>query len=458
MAEIVVDIEHLNTAGDGVARHRGRPLTVSFTIPGERVRARLDPSRPGSASLVAVVRPSPHRVQARCAHFGVCGGCAWQHIAYDEQLRLKTGIVGRLVQQAVPGAPPPRPMIAATALDNPWHSRQKVHFVFGSAARGGERSGLIMGHYARGSRRVMAVHECPVHDERGNAIAFGLFDAYAAIGGRQAPATLKSLAIRVSSSTDETLTTLVVSDDGDQRVRAATRKALAAAWAPSSFHVNVHPRGDAFIFGPETRRISGTERLRDTVSGVSFLISPTSFFQTNLRAAEILVRLVVEAVPPGEPVLDLYAGAGLFALPLARRGHRVTAVEANRTAVADGEASARINRIAPDTCRFVPRPVGAFTKQPPSAERRRRVGSRTAAPVVILDPPREGCDAAVLNDVFGHISPTTAIYVSCNPETLARDLTRIAQHGYTIASMQPVDMFPHTPHIETVVVLVKPVE
>ena len=458
MAEIVIDIEHLNTAGDGVARHRGRALTVAFTIPGERVRARLDPSRPGSPSLVEVVRPSPHRVQARCAHFGVCGGCAWQHIAYDEQLRLKTGIIARLVQEVVPGAPAPRPMIAATALDDPWRYRQKVHFVFGSAARGRDRSGLIMGHYARGSRRVMAVHECPVHDERGNAIAFGLFDAYAAIGGRQAPATLKSLALRVSRSTDETLTTLVVSDDGDQRVRAATRKALAASWAPSSFHVNVHPRGDAFIFGPETRRISGTERLRDTVAGVSFLISPTAFFQTTIIAADVLVRLVVEATPTGEAVLDLYAGVGLFALPLARRGHRVTAVEANRTAVADGEASARVNRIPPDTCRFVAMPVGAYTKRLASAERPRSVGSRKPAPVVILDPPREGCEAAVLDDVFGHIGPATAIYVSCNPETLARDLTRIVQHGYTIASMQPVDMFPHTPHIETVVVLVKLVE
>jgi 23S rRNA (uracil1939-C5)-methyltransferase len=457
VAEIVLDIEHLNIAGDGVARHRGRALTVAFTIPGERVRARLEPSRPGSASLVEVVRPSPHRVLPRCAHFGVCGGCAWQHIAYDEQLRLKTGIVARLVQQAVPGAPAPRPMIAATALDDPWHYRQKVHFVFGSVARGRQRGELIMGHYARGSRRVMAVHECPVHDERGNTVAFALFDAYAAIGSRQAPTTLKSLAIRVSGSTEETLTTLVVSDDGDQGVRAATRKALAAAWAPSSFHVNLHPRGDAFIFGPETRRISGTERLRDAVSGVSFLISPTSFFQTNIRAAEILVRLVVEAVPPGAAVLDLYAGAGLFALPLARRGHRVTAVEANRTAVADGEASARVNRIPPDTCRFVARPVGVFTKRPAFAERLRPAGSRTAASVVILDPPREGCEAAVLDDVFGHIGPATAIHVSCNPETLARDLTRIAQHGYTIASMQPVDMFPHTPHIETVVVLVKPV-
>jgi 23S rRNA (uracil1939-C5)-methyltransferase len=245
------------------------------------------------------------------------------------------------------------------------------------------------------------------------------------------------------------MATLVVSDSSDARVRAATRQALRATWAPSSFHVNVHPRGDAFIFGPETRRITGTDRLRDDVAGVTFLISPTAFFQTNVRAAEILVRLVLDAVPEGTAVLDLYAGAGLFALPLAKRGHRVTAVEANRTAVADGEASLRLNRIPAERCRFVTRPVSTFT---------RTVGRRNpSAPpsVVILDPPREGCEAVVLDDVFGRIGPATAVYVSCNPETLGRDLQRIVRHGYTVASVQPVDMFPHTPHIETVVTLTR---
>jgi 23S rRNA (uracil1939-C5)-methyltransferase len=297
----------------------------------------------------------------------------------------------------------------------------------------------------------MGVRECPVHDDRGNAVAFGLFDAYSRIGGgRQGLSTLKSIAVRVGGSTDETMATLVVTGNSDPRVRTATRQALGATWAPSSFHLNVHPRGDAFIFGAETRHIAGPERLRDEVSGLTFLISPTAFFQTNVRAAEILVRLVLDAVPEGADVLDLYAGAGLFALPLAKRGHRVTAVEASRTAVADGEASVRVNRIPAERCRFVVKPVRTFTRRPAVADRLRR---GRAAPVVILDPPREGCERVVLDDVFGRMGPADAVYVSCNPETLGRDLQRIARHGYEIASLQPVDMFPHTPHIETVVTL-----
>ena len=453
MAEIAVDIEQLNASGDGVAHYRGRPLTVAATIPGERVRVSLDPSRKGSALLLEVIRPSQHRIQARCTHFGVCGGCAWQHIAYPEQLRLKTEMVDRLVRQAVPNAPAARPMIAATPLDDPWHYRQKVHFVFA------RDTGLIMGHYERGSRRVMAVRECPVHDERGNAVAFGLFETYARSGGRHGLPTLKSVAIRVSGATDETMATLVLRDNSDPQLRAATKRALAARWAPSSFHVNVHPRGDAYIFGPETRRITGTERLRDEVAGVSFLISPTAFFQTSVKAAEVLVRLVLEAVPAGAEVLDLYAGAGLFALPLAVRGHRVTAVEANRAAVADGEASLRVNRIPEERCRFVARPVSTFTARalrPRSGQAlRRRSGQARSTSAVILDPPREGCEAVVLDNVFGRMSPAQAVYVSCNPETLARALARIVRHGYAIASLQPVDMFPHTPHIETVVTITR---
>jgi 23S rRNA (uracil1939-C5)-methyltransferase len=444
VAEIVLDIEQLNTSGDGVARHRGQIITVPFTLPGERVRVSFDRLRPRTATALEVVRASPHRVQPGCSHFGVCGGCAWQHIAYGEQLRLKTAMVDRLVKRTVPTAPAARPMLAATPLEDPWHYRQKVHFVFGSN-RG---SSLIMGHYARGSRRVMAVRECPVHDERGNTVAFGLFDGYTKVGGRHGLTTLKSIAIRVSGATRETMATLVVTDNTDQRLRTATRQALSTAWAPSSFHVNVHPRGDAYIFGPETRRITGTERLRDEVGGATFLMSPTAFFQTNVRAAEILVRLVLDAMPTDVPVLDLYAGAGLFALPLAKRGQRVTAVEASHAAVADGEASLRVSRIPAERCRFVAKPVSAFT--PTFATGLRR---GTPVPAVILDPPREGCEAVVLEQVFGRIRPATAVYVSCNPETLARDLQLIVRQGYAIESMQPVDMFPHTPHIETVVTL-----
>jgi 23S rRNA (uracil1939-C5)-methyltransferase len=183
---------------------------------------------------------------------------------------------------------------------------------------------------------------------------------------------------------------------------------------------------------------------------VAFLISPDAFFQTNVHAAEILVRLVADAVPSGARVLDLYAGSGLFALPLARRGHEVVAVEENRSAVGDGEASRRLNRIPDERCRFVARRAEEAVR---AAVRSLARGKRFDA--VILDPPREGCSPAVLDVLFGTIAPARAIYVSCNPEALAYDLATIVRLGYRIQSLQPVDMFPHTAHIETVAVLAR---
>ena len=423
-------------------------VAVPFTIPGERVRVEFTRVE-GQATLLEVLRASPQRVEAPCPHFGLprrsaakagpCGGCSWQHIAYPEQLRLKTALVDGLVRAAVPDAPAVRPMMPSTPVDSPWGYRHKVHFVFDGAP-------LVMGHYLRGSRRVIPVDVCPVHDPRGNAVAF---DFYAAFRGARVEAErggLRGLAVRVGAGTEEMMATLVVSKEADRRVREASRKAISRQALSTSVHVNLHQTRDSNIFGRETRRITGPERMREKVDGTSFLVSPTAFFQTNVRAAEILVQLVRADVPEGARVLDLYAGCGLFALPLASAGHDVTAVEENHLAVADGEASLRLNRIAADRCRFIARRVLDFLA-------RAAKGGGPSYGIVVLDPPREGCEATVLQHVFGALRPARAIYISCNPEALARDLALIVADGYTVRSLQPVDMFPHTAHVETVVVL-----
>jgi len=459
-----VEIDALDANGDGVATAGGLRITVPFTIPGELVRVRVvDRTRgrpsaplgtrrptargaPATATLVEVLRPSPHRTTPPCRHFGgnaasgigPCGGCTWQHIAYAEQLRLKAELVDRLVRASVPHAPAVRPTLAATPVERPWGYRNKVHFVFGS-----QGPTLTMGHYARGSRRIIPVVECPVHDERGNVFAFRARDVFTAAGLLAADGsrgTLRSLAIRVGGRTREIMATLIVSNDRDRRVRAATRRLLDQA-PPTSMHLNVHARDDAFIFGPSTRRIHGSARMRDEIAGASFLMSPAAFFQTNVPAAEMLVRLVLDASGPPSRVLDLYAGSGLFAIPLAAAGHDVVAVEENRLAIADGEAALKLNSAAQGRCRFMARRVEAA------------LPTLRAADVVVLDPPREGCPPQVLHEVFGRLRPSRAVYVSCNPEALARDLRPICRTGYQISTLQPVDMFPQTAHIETVVVL-----
>lgn len=362
---------------------------------------------------------------------------------------MKSETVRTLLRAALGASSPPvRPIIPGAST--PWGYRHKVHFVFAPGPRG---QGLVMGHYRRGSQTVVPVEECPVHAEAGNLVAFAVRDALRKAGVEGATSDLKHgvarhLVIRVASPAPERLATLVVTENA-RVLRPAVRDILAGPLAPTGLHLNVHDRPGSFLFGPTTKRLAGADRVREEIAGVGYLISPTAFFQTNVDAAEAMVRLVLEHTRGSDRVLDLYAGAGLFALALAKRGASVTAVEENADAVADGEASRRLNRISEASCRF----VRARAEDVASGASRRLV---LASPdTVVLDPPRQGCAPAVVDWIIRGLRPSGIVYVSCNPETLAVDLKAFMTGNYGISLVQPVDMFPHTPHIESVVVLRK---
>jgi 23S rRNA (uracil1939-C5)-methyltransferase len=231
--------------------------------------------------------------------------------------------------------------------------------------------------------------------------------------------------------------------------RPRPRQAVTSPSLPSGLFLNVHDRPGPYLFGRETRHLAGVRETREEVAGVSYVISPTSFFQTNVRAARVLVAEVLAAVSDRRfaRILDLYAGVGLFALPLARDGRTVTAVEEDRDAMAAARSAARENRV----------PAGRFRAVPGRVEDvKARLTPRSAADAwdaVVLDPPRDGCPPSVLDWLLRTIRPARMVYVSCNPEALARDLASAAPAGYAIRRVQPVDMFPHTAHVETVAIV-----
>ena len=468
-AELVITT--VNADGDGVATVQGRPVAVPGTIPGERVRARLRRAKDGSVSgePVRLIEASPHRVAPRCRHFGVCGGCAWQHIGYDEQLRLKQ----RIVERAVPRGVNVSPTLPTPSPDGgtPWEFRDKVSFVFGT---GGREQPLVMGHYRRGSRTVLPVEECPVHAAAGNRLAFGVFDALARArveaaspDGRAGVA--RYVVARVSEHNGEVVGTLVATENAKalRRVTADVEARIAPELSAGKrpmvgFHLHLHEGPGPFLFGGETRRLFGLAEVREQVGGVSYLVSPTAFFQTNVRAAAVLVRVVLDALadPRFGRVLDLYAGVGLFALPLAKAGRTVTAIEENREAMDGAAAALRLNRIAAERCRLVSARVEDALGGPPGERRTsaRRQPLRIAGgewDAVVLDPPRQGCPPRVLDVVSRSLRPERIVYVSCNPGALARDMAAVEGAGYRFERVQPVDMFPHTAHVETVVVLAR---
>ena len=238
---------------------------------------------------------------------------------------------------------------------------------------------------------------------------------------------------------------MLVATRDDPSLEAPMRAHLDGTDRPEGLVLNLHDRPGPYLVGRESKRVAGPGHVLEASLGPTFLVSPASFFQTNVAAAATLVRLVAEGLPgeSGLRVLDLYAGSGLFGLPLARRGHAVTAVEESRKSARDAEINRRRNGIGEDrlrlVCAAVERALPRFTPG--------------AFDAVVLDPPREGCPPEVVREVFGRLRPARGVLVSCNPEALARELPLAVEAGYRVLRVQPVDMFPHTPHVESVTVL-----
>jgi 23S rRNA (uracil1939-C5)-methyltransferase len=368
----------------------------------------------------------------KCKHFGVCGGCTLPGVPYEEQLARKRRELSTLLGIDVP-----------EVIPSPAESgfRNKVAFVFGNG---------VMGHYALQSQRIVPIDECPVHHQRGNDIAFALrdfaFARSASFGGTGSLRNLlRHIVVRVSGDGREATAMLVVRSN-DKALRGPVKRLLASPERPDGFFVNIHTKPGPFMVGDETIKIEGRSHVKETVGGMSYLVSPTAFFQTNVGVAEILVKLVLEEIgaPEGAPlqrVLDLYCGSGLFSLQIAKTGAQVTAIEENRQAIVDAEANVRLNRMPPGRIRFIASRVEDALNR----------AAKEAWDAVLLDPPRQGCPPEVIAAVFERIRAPRVVYVSCNPDALAKELPVILKAGYRVTRVQPVDMFPHTGHIETVV-------
>ncbi len=418
--------------GQGIARVDGYVVFVAGSIPGERVEAEILSlaSSYGRARTVDVLAASDDRVEAKCQHFGECGGCVWQHIDYSGQLAWKEVLLRSVLSHKLPRVRLPiRPMMGVT---DPWGTRHKIHYSIVEYGRGKSRR-FGLGHHLVNSDKLLAVSECPVHHPAGEELARKAF-----------------LWLRERDP---------VKGLDDSFVQSVLKLPNV-----TGVHLNVQPDATSTYVGDTTRRLGGDARLIEEVGGVEFHVSPDVFFQTNARAAQQMLDVVLRFVgdPPSAPpagssgkpsrrgrsaagagsVLDLYSGVGLFSLPLAKAGFNVTAVEENPRSVADGIESVKKNGIR--NCRFVTSRAQQYLKK---LQRDARFDT------VILDPPRDGCPEWAIRILGRGLRPRRIINVSCNPHALASDLTVLTQSGYRIREIQPIDMFPHTAHIESVTLL-----
>jgi 23S rRNA (uracil1939-C5)-methyltransferase len=441
--EVTLEISALTHTGEGVAHFGGYVLFLRGVLPGERVRAVVTESkrRYGRAEVIEFLHRSPNRTQPKCRHFGPCGRCSLQHLAYPEQLRAKESLLKERLNRALPKLRVPvLPTIPMTEI---WGTRHKAHFAFGV------ENGLpVLGHFSAHTRELVPIEECPVHHPSANRTAEAVLQA---VREQRTPihdeesngGSLKHLIVRASNATGGTLALLSTNTPNVPGGQTLAKEVVAAAPSTIGVHTNYSPLPGPAVQGVSFSTLAGKDHLIERVAGIEFLLSPTAFFQTNVPAAEILVGLVLRAIPKeAERVLDLYCGVGLFSLPLARRGHKVLGVEQNAQAVIDAEASAERNGIK-----------GAEFRTGRTEDVIRELPSGERFPVVVLDPPRDGVPEDALRLIARRVAPELIVMVSCDPESLGRDLVVLYQMGYEPESVQPVDMFPHTMQIESMAII-----
>lgn len=450
-------------------------VEVRKAVPGDRLRIEVETNRRSviAGRIVEVLSPSPHRGPApRCPHFGLreengkgCGGCTLQHVAYPQQLVMKSAILQELLASQGLASLAIRPPLGH---DAPWYYRNKMEFSFTQSTT----QPVNLGLYRTGWRReVLALGTCFLQSKESADLvaAVGEWAAAEALVAYHPPSNggfLRTLTIREGRRTGQRLIELTTSGDATtfRRGQEAPAEVVVAAMAGEILRIarqagtvvsSLYWTQHIAVAGTRTRLehhlLSGRPDLEEALHlpgghRLRFSIHPRAFFQTNTEQTEVLYAEVLAAAGllDGRQVghaLDLYCGTGTIGLCLARYVDRVTGVELQPSSAENARQNAGINGI--ENAEFLCGDVGAVLAET-------GLGRDTPVDVVVVDPPRAGLNADARALLAG-LAAARLVYVSCNPESLARDLAHLVGRGWRVDSVQPVDMFPHTSHMETVV-------
>ncbi len=453
---IDVEIADLAFGGRGLARVDGMAVFVDQVAPMDQARIRIIRKRRSYAEavLVDLLRPSPYRIAPPCPYSGTCGGCKWQFLRYDKQLEYKQRQVAETLARI--GQLEDVNVHETIASDNIFHYRNKMEFTFSDrrwlmAEEMGKTdvdAGMALGLHAPGTFfKVLDIRACLLQPDLGNAILGQVREFVRASGEpvyglRSHRGFWRFLMLRHSVAADHWMVNIVTATDKRRTLIPLATQLMTAHPNIVSVVNNINARKAAVTIGESEVSLAGDSFITDRIGPYQFDISANSFFQTNTAGAERLYATVrsFAGLTGGERVVDLYSGTGTIAICLSPEAGEVIGIEIVESAVADAIKNCHRNRIS--NCRFIQGDIAAELQQ-----------VTTPADVVVIDPPRAGMHTQVLRQVLD-MAPVRIVYVSCNPATLARDLG-LMKDFYRVAAVQPVDMFPHTYHIEAVVKLEK---
>lgn len=430
-------ITDLNHQGNGVGKIEGFTLFVPQALPGEDVQVEVTALQKtyGEARITTIEKRSADRVEPLCPYFGLCGGCQLQHLSYEKQLAWKQSMVSETLRRIAGIEAPVLPIIA---MDEPWHYRNKAQIHIAKI-----KGRVVNGFYEQGSHNIIDLIQCPVqhpvNEEMINILRRALQKYSEQSGETETSAfPITSAVVRTSFQSGRCVVAL---NAAPGRTYINRSKQLAALITNESGGkivdiVLLHQGKKAGI-----TLLSGKSNLEEFVDPFRYQVSPHSFFQINPQQAKKLYESAAAFSGNPRTAYDLYCGTGNFSLYLSRVAENVIGVDSEKSAIEDATINAALNNIS--NISFINARAEAIST----------LLQKGKHPVTtFLNPPRKGCSPALINDVV-KADPERIVYISCNPATLARDLGLLQKAGFAAQKVQPVDMFPHTSHVETVVLL-----
>ena len=461
--ELTLDISAAAFEGKAVGRIDGYVVFVEGGVPGDTVRATIVKSKKqfAEARIVEVLAPSPLRTAPRCPSFGTCGGCKWQHVDYPAQLQFKQQQVHDAFER-IGGFHDPAvlPIIGA---DDIYFYRNKMEFSFAdqewldSPPRQIEidnsQPAVFLGlHVPQRYDKVLDLRECFLQSEQSTSILnftreFARKSGLPAYSGRTDSGYWRFLVIRQSKRTSEVMANLVTFEDKPGIMENYAKELVAAVPGITTVVNTVNGRKAQIAYGEKETVYYGPGIIHERMAGYRFAISAGSFFQTNTAQAERLYETAGQfaELKSTDLVYDLYSGTGTIAMAVSPFVRQVIGIESVESAIRDAERNARENKIT--NCRFI---LGDLKER--LTDDKGWMASHPAPDVLIIDPPRSGMHPRVVEEVR-ELGASRIVYVSCNPATQARDCRILCENRYRLTKLQPVDMFPHTYHIEVVALL-----
>ena len=453
---LTVTIEDMGHDGEGIGKVDGYTVFVKDTVIGDKVQAKIMKAKKnyGYARLVEIMEPSKDRVEPRCAYARQCGGCQIQALSYEKQLAYKQQKIENNLIRIGGFQKEEIPMQPIIGMEDPYHYRNKAQFPVGCDKEGH----LIAGFYAGRTHSIISNRKCYLGVEVNEQIlnlVLAHMEAYdiPAYDETTGKGLVRHVLIRYGFQSKEIMVCLVVNGKKLPKAERLIEK-LIQIEGMTSITISPNTRRDNVIMGDSYEILWGQGYITDYIGNVKYQISPLSFYQVNPVQTEKLYGLALEYadLKGDETVWDLYCGIGTISLFLAQKAKQVYGVEIVPQAIDDAKENAKINAI--DNAEFF---VGKAEEVLPEyyAEYEREHNGETAhADVIVVDPPRKGCDETLLETIV-KMQPEKVVYVSCDSATLARDLKYLCANGYEITVCRGVDQFPQTVHVESIVLLSK---